>query len=299
MAILTGINTRLRGSAGDWTYARLNGQTVAKQKVAPKDVPVRSYRQMLRRVQWANIVNVWRAFSGNNHPSFENRGARVSDFNEFMSANLGSVPVYLTKDQARQGGAVIAAYQVTRGSLPSIVMEEVPGTGGAPGKVSTDIALGSLTVDASTTVKEFSEAVVSNNGDYFHGDQITCFLARQTVNATSQVPYVKIDAMEVTLDLNDNSTKLYDVVDAEGFSSNNGRLGTSLTNFTGGIVWIHSRRAKSKTAVSSQRFLVKGNLLQNYTTEAARTEAILSYGGVLGDQFLTPNDENVAAPVNP
>jgi len=44
---------------------------------------------------------------------------------------------------------------------------------------------------------------------------------------------------------------------------------------------------------------VKGNLLQNYTTEAARTEAILSYGGVLGDQFLTPNDENVAAPVNP
>ncbi|MBQ6069727.1 MAG: hypothetical protein IJK84_09500 [Bacteroidales bacterium] len=34
MAILTGINTRHSGSAGEWTFARLGGKTVAKQKVA-------------------------------------------------------------------------------------------------------------------------------------------------------------------------------------------------------------------------------------------------------------------------
>ena len=50
MAILSGINTRLRGSAGDWTFARLNGQTVAKQKVETKENPKRTFAQMIRRV---------------------------------------------------------------------------------------------------------------------------------------------------------------------------------------------------------------------------------------------------------
>ena len=74
MAILSGINTRLRGSAGDWTFARLNGQTVAKQKVEAKENPKRTFAQMIRRVQWANLVALYQAFEGNLHPSFENKG---------------------------------------------------------------------------------------------------------------------------------------------------------------------------------------------------------------------------------
>ena len=74
MAILSGINTRLRGSAGDWTFARLNGQTVAKQKVEAKENPTRTFAQVVRRVQWANLVALYQAFEGNLHPSFENKG---------------------------------------------------------------------------------------------------------------------------------------------------------------------------------------------------------------------------------
>ena len=74
MAILSGINTRLRGSVGDWTFSRLNGQTVAKQKVEAKENPKRTFAQMVRRVQWANLVALYQAFEGNLHPSFENKG---------------------------------------------------------------------------------------------------------------------------------------------------------------------------------------------------------------------------------
>ena len=195
MAILSGINTRLRGSAGDWTFSRLNGQTVAKQKVETKENPTRTFAQMVRRVQWANLVALYQAFEGNLHPSFENKDSRVSDYNEFMSANIGAAPVYLTKDQARQGGCVVAAYQVTRGSLPSIIMTE-----DASHVVSTDIALGSLTISASTDIKAFSDAVVQNNPNYRYGDQISCFIATQTMDAATGVPRVTIEALEITLD---------------------------------------------------------------------------------------------------
>lgn len=288
MAILTGINTRLRGSAGDWTFSRLGGQTVAKQKVEAKATPKRTFAQMVRRVQWANIVNLYRCFEGNLHPSFENRDARVSDYNEFVSANICAVPIYLTKDEARQGGCVVGAYQVTRGSLPSISI--VSDGAEAP---KTDIALGSLTIGANTTLKDFSDAVIANNDNFEHGDQISCFIARQTTDANTNVPYVKIDALEITLDQTDNVTKLWDVADASGFSNVGTFLGASST-INGAITWVHSRKSQSGTRVSTQRFVVTNSVLSSFNTNAKRTEAILSYGGLLSDEFLTPNDTTTA-----
>ena len=78
MAILSGINTRLRGSAGDWTFSRLNGQTVAKQKVETKENPTRTFAQMIRRVQWANLVALYQAFEGNLHPFVRKQGSLQS-----------------------------------------------------------------------------------------------------------------------------------------------------------------------------------------------------------------------------
>ena len=292
MAILTGINTRLRGSAGDWTFSQLNGQTVAKQKMQAKENPKRTFAQMIRRVQWANLVALYRSFDGNLHPSFENRDSRVSDYNEFMSANSGAAPVYLTKDQARQGGCVVAAYQVTRGSLPSIVMTE-----DASHVVSTDINLGSLTIGSGTDIKAFSDAVVQNNPNYRYGDQISCFIATQSMDAATNVPRVSIEALEITLDGVDDETMLYDVVNAHGFSTVGGHLGADAA-VTGAIAWIHSRRSSSGTKVSTQRFMVNNSILSGFQTADARDKAILSYGGTLTEQFLTPNDTE-APQVNP
>lgn len=293
MAILTGINTRLRGSAGDWTFARLNGKTVAKQKVERKAVPSRTYAQMAHRVQWANIVNLYRAFEGNLHPSFENKAHGISDFNEFVSANIGIVPVYLTKDEARQGGSVVAGYQVTRGSLPSIAI--TTGTGNV---VVTDISLGSITVGSGTTLKIFSEAVVGNNRDFEEGDQISVFIATQTVNGETNIPYVKIQAMEVTLDCHNETAELFDLVGTEGFGNVGGYLGAGST-VNGGIAYIHSRKTKSVTRVSTQRFFIANNILSNYQSDGQRIAAIVSYGGTQDKEFLTPNVDDIVAPVTP
>ena len=193
MAILTGINTRLRGSAGEWTFTRLGGRTVAKQKVERKEIPSRTFAQMRHRVRWANLVNLFRAFTGTLHPSFESRPQGVSDFNMFISSNIGGSPVYLTSQEATQGGAVVAPYQITRGSLPSVEVV----ANGPNGEVGTDISLGSLTIGESTTLKQFSDAVVNNNANYQNGDQISCFVAKQSTNSVTGVPYVEIDAYEV------------------------------------------------------------------------------------------------------
>lgn len=282
MAFLTGINTRLSGSVGDWTFSQVHGKTVAKQKVAPKAEPVRTVATQSRRIQWANLVNVWRAFEGSLHPSFENRPAGVSDFNEFISSNIGIVPVYLEKDEARQGGAVAAPYQITRGSMPSVTA--TISTGDNP-SVSTDIILGSFTPGSTTTIGDFSRAVISNNADYQDGDQITYFEALQSVNATNGAPYLKINAKEITLDLGDST----DFPSGEsGFHVVSGHLGSeSMVN--GAVAWVHSRRTTSGTKVSTQRFTAANTILASYQTAAKKWDAIESYGGVRDEQFLTPH----------
>lgn len=296
MAILQGINTKLRGSAGSWTFARVGGQTIAKEKVAKKGTPTRTYAQMVRRVQWANIINFYRTFDGRLHPSFQNRPSNVSDFNEFMSANFGIVSVYLTRDQSRQGGCVVAPYQVTRGSLPSIPLDET--MVGSANVFITNIELGNLTIDANTTIKAFSDAVVNNNIDYVSGDQITCFICRQTVNAENNTPYVKTDAYEVTLDQTDDTTKLYDVVTNAGFTSQDGFLGMAQP-VNGGVAYIHSRKEKGKTIVSTQRIEVSNTQLATYQSAIQMSAAIQSYGGTLSEEYLTPNVNDTLAPSNP
>ena len=273
------------------TIRQVNGRTITSEKVTRNSS--KSHAQMVHRVQLANLVNLYRSFGGTLHPSFENRPQGVSDYNAFVSANLGIIPVYLTKDEARQGGAVVAAYQVTRGSLPSITV-----TAGTGDVAVTDIALGSMSITASTTLKAFSNAVVNNNSDYEYGDQISAFIATQSVNSESQVPYVKIQAIEVTLDGTDEETVLRDLVGTEAFSVVDGHLGAGQT-VNGAIAYVHSRKTPGGTKVSTQRFLVSNNILPNYQSTAQRAAAILSYGGSQGDPFLTPNVDDVVEPVTP
>ena len=281
MAILTGINTRLSGSVGDWTFSQLHGQTIAKQKVAPKAEPVRTVATQTRRVAWANIVNLWKRFEGSLHPSFENRPQGVSDFNEFLRANIGIVDAYLTKTEARAGGAVVAPYQVTRGSLPSVSVSISTGTDPS---VSTDIVTGTFTPGPQTTVADFSRAIITSNADYQNGDQISYFRLDQTVGSDG-IPRTKVNAYEFTINLSD-TTAMSEY--PTGFEVVSGHIGAeSMTN--GGVTWVHSRKTSSGTLVSTQHLVVSNNILDDYQSDAQLWEAIESYGGVRREQFLTPN----------
>ena len=207
MAILTGINSKMRGKVGNWVYARLNGQTVAKEKADKKATPTRTNAQMLTRMQWANLVNLYGAFKGTLHPSFENKPMTKSDYNMFISANVGANPVYLTKEQARQGGCLVAAYQITRGKMPSITVEF--GNNNIP---ESSIAVGTLTIGNSTTLKAFSDAIIQNNSGWLSGDQLSVYVAMQTMDANTGVPRVDIEAVEVTLDSAADTTMLSDII---------------------------------------------------------------------------------------
>ena len=285
MAILKGLIRKQRGSIGDITIRQVKGVSITSEKSSPSNP--KTFAQMRQRVQWRNIQNIWAVISAYDHPAFENRRALQSDANLFMSANLNRIPVYLTASEARGGSAVVAPYQVTRGSLPSIEVV----ANGTNGEVGTDISLGTLTIGESTTLKQFSDAVVNNNPLYKNGDQITCMVLYQSANSVTGFPYVECKAFEITLNQADNETLVREF-DPNGvaFSTMTGsdKLGMSQA-VNGGVVYIHSRKTPSKTLVSTQDFLVNNTLLPNYQSDAKMLEAVSSYGGKVSDAYLTPN----------
>lgn len=293
MAILTGINTKLRGSVGQYTFQRLNGQTVAKEKVEKKAVPTRTLAQMIRRVRWANLVNLYRAFEGTLHPSFEGKDPKVSDYNMFMQSNIGMSPIALTKNQAVQGGCVVDAYQITRGQLPAIAIEF--GAGDVP---ETDIAVGTLNLGGSTTLKAFSDAIIANNNGWRNGDQLSFYIARQSMDAVTGVPRVEITAVEVTLDTSAATTILGDIMDVTLFGVVDGSIAWA-GPVNGGVAAVHSRKANGKTLVSTQFFVISNSYASQFNTKGAFDEAIESYGGVNQDDFLTPNIDTEYGEVNP
>ena len=283
----------MRGKVGNWVYARLNGQTVAKEKADKKATPVRTRAQMLTRMQWANLVNLYGAFKGTLHPSFENKPITRSDYNMFISANVGANPVYLTKEQARQGGCLVAAYQITRGKMPSISVEF--GNNNVP---ESSIAVGSLTLGQSTTLKAFSDAIIQNNSGWLSGDQLSVYVAHQMMDANTGVPRVEIDAVEVTLDSAGDTTMLSDLVETSFFSVVDGCLALS-GPVNGGVAFVHSRYVNGKTSVSTQFFVVQNSYLAQYQTAGAYSNAVVSYGGINKDDFLTPNLDDTVQQQNP
>ena len=283
MGVLTGINTKMRGSVGQYTFKRLNGQTVVSEKVDKKSIPVRPPAQMRQRMAWDNIIAIWRSFTGNMRPSFESKPRTRSDYNEFMSANIAGNRIYLTKDIALQGGAVVAPYQVTRGSLPTIEVNF-----GADQVPVTNIAMGGITIGASTTLRTFSQAILENNPEWNNGDQLSIFWLKQS-STTGGVPLVTTECKEITLDQNDDGTLLGDLVDANLLAVVDGKLGMGGT-VNGGVAFVHSRKTVGKTRVSTQRIVCNNPIMSQYTSEAAYENAVNSYGGFNQDYFLTPNE---------
>lgn len=283
MGVLTGINTKLRGSVGKYTFKRLNGQTVVSEKVDKKATPVRTPAQMRQRMAWDNIIAIWRSFTGNMRPSFESKPRTRSDYNEFMSANIAGNRIYLTREIALQGGAVAAPYQVTRGSLPTIEVNF-----GADQVPVTNIAMGGVTIGASTTLRTFSQAILENNPEWNNGDQLSIFWLKQSTTSGG-VPMVTTVCKEITLDQNDDGTLLGDLVDANLLATVDGKLGMGGT-VNGGVAFVHSRKTVGKTRVSTQRIVCNNPIMPQYSSETAYDAAVTSYGGFNQDYFLTPND---------
>ena len=282
MATFNGLLKKMEGSIGDLTFKQVNGQTVVSQKITAISNP-RSEAQMRTRMRFTNIVQMYRGIRPLLNNGYENRPAGCSDYNMFVCINMQKEPVYLTKQQRAGGGCVACAYQITQGSLPSIV---VTGTGNAS---ATDIYLGSLTIGASTTVAEFSQAVVQNNADYKYGDQISFFEITQKNNAETNIPYCQFNASKVVLDAA-NASLLWDVAGRSGFYGQDSMLGHYGSSFVGAFAWVHSRKSNGKTLVSSQSLIaVNDTILNQHQGDMAFNLAASSYGQTQS-VFLSPDN---------
>ena len=127
------INPLYTGGAGGYSfYVRKDEQIVRQRKNNSNygETASRSLAQQVRRVKWANLVNVFKACKEWIPKAYESKQGKRTDYNEFMSVNIGSARVCLTKDQAANGCAVVDAFQISKGSLPPITLT-TPSSGAA------------------------------------------------------------------------------------------------------------------------------------------------------------------------
>ena len=287
MAILNGILKKLNGSAGSLTFKQYAGQTVVSEKISVvkrSNTPM----QMRQRTKWGNVIQMYKGICPLINYGFESKPVGKSDYNMFMKANMKLTDIYLTRQEVAGGGCIAAPYQITQGSLPSIV---ISGEGDA---ARTDISLGELTIDENTTVKDFSMAVVNNNADYDYGDQISFFDVLQRVNAVTSIPYCQFLATNVVLD-KASEVKLLDMVSKYGFATVDGFLGHIEGEGAGVFAWVHSRKASGKTLVSTQS-LINNNevVIAEYSGAEAYKRSVKTYGGE-SSAFLTPGTTTTQA----
>lgn len=281
MSKLNGIIRKMSGSVGDLTFKNLNGFTVVSEKITTTSNP-RTPAQMATRTKMTNIIQMYKGIKPLINYGFENKPSNLSDYNMFVKVNMQQAPVYLTKSQVAGGACVAAPYQLTQGSLPSIVIT------GEGRNAATNIFVADLTIGASTTVSDFSKSVINNNPDYHYGDQISYFIIKQKVNEATGIPYCQFKANAVVLDAT-NTEKLWDIVPKNGFSTTDGCLSHSGNDGDCCFAWVHSRKGSNgKILVSSQSLIDANSKLSAYTSDAAYLLAANSYGNSK-DVFLAPS----------
>ena len=281
MAKISGINTNLRGQIGGYLFRKTKYGTVVSEAPTKRTTPVRTENQMYIRTQWVNLGAVYRQFNKTLKKAYEGLGNTMSVYNAFVQANINVVKVFITKRVKANGGSVLAPYQITRGTLPSI--RYVKGEGE---RLVTNLSLGSLVIGPETVVGELAEAVIGHNAEWEEGDQLTFFYGRQTVDEVTETPRAVISGTKVLLEVTDD-TVLWEVTGSLGFCSvSDGQggyvLGMSHAVTDGAAAWIHSREAENsdEVRVGTQSLFVDSSVLAQWQGEDAFDASAESYGGI-------------------
>lgn len=305
MAKVNGVATQLSGKVGQLIYRQTKYGTVVYEAPTKASVPQRTEAQMQVRTQWGNMAAVYRQFNQTLKKGFEGLNGKMNDYNAFIQANTNVVKVYVPKSVRLNGGSVLAPYQITRGTLPSVAMVKNSG-----GVLVSDIALGALEIGPETTVADLASAVIAYNAGFEAGDQLTFFYGQQTTDAVTGIPRARIYGYKVMLNPGD-STPLYEQVSAVGFSSvaaaggSGYVLGMSVAIADGAAVWVHSREdGTSGLKVSTQFLYVDSSVLAAYQGSTAFAGAANSYGGInTSAVYLNPKSSGagsvVVNPVTP
>ncbi len=258
--------------------------TILARTPKKSNKPRRSEKQANMRCQMANMSANFKLFHGKLKQAWEGKEVGLSEFNKFVQSNYDNEPVYITKQMRIAGACVLAKSVISDGSLPSIGVSLT-----SSGVLKTDINLGSLNIGAGTTVADLSIAIINNNNDWEHGDQLTLFLGNQWVDSRG-IPRASIVTEKVIMDTT-NETPLLEEVSTTGFATVDGQLGMSIVLQNAGAAYVHSREKGNKNiTVSSQQMYVVSDILDDYQGYAAMKASADSYGGItIENAYLNPN----------
>lgn len=267
------------GGAGGYSFYVRGGEQVVRQRRNNSNYgesASRSEAQQIRRVRWANLVNFYKSISAWQPKAYETKSAGQTDYNLFMSLNIGYSEIALTKDMALNGCALVAGYTVSRGSLPTIEHDLAPDAGSKGYQINL-----TQTITSSTTVGQFASDVLANNPVFQENDNLA-FIIFNNVQQADGYPYVSSVYKEVTLNRND-STLLSAAVGTDRFAKSTGNLlklnvGAANSN-EAGVVLIHTRKVSGVLQVSTQSILATSEAFwQEFTGSAWYQECIATYG---------------------
>lgn len=236
----------------------------------------RSPNQQLRRIMWANLVNIYKVSSFWMPRAFENAKGGQSDYNIFMQLNMNSSRVALTKQESALGACVIEDVKISMGNIPSISHLK------SEGYIVTSVLVGD-TISLSSTVADFSKSLIAENPQIYEGMQLSFIYYLQTLDAQN-TPRIQCFAYEITLDTTNTGQIVQDLFPAALIVVQNGALAVNLSSMQGACCFIWSDTTdRGKIRVSSQS-LVHNNdyLIEAYGSSVQYTKAMESYGVDVG-----------------
>ncbi|KAA6345552.1 hypothetical protein EZS27_006910 [termite gut metagenome] len=233
--------------------------------------------QMRQRTKLSNILSAYRTLSSFVRESYQTRPPSLTAYNMFVKNNLRATDVFLDKREALAKACVVAEFNVSEGSLPTIET-----------KVSGDRLVTSLrlpmgfSIDETTTLGEVSSRLVGCNASLCYGDKISVLYmiqVRPNEEFGSCMPHAQFKLYEFVLE-GDSRIPFYTLMDERLFRSVDGHVGTDAQVGEGAVGYAHSRRTKRCTEYSTQSLALLPDtvLCRAYGSLRKSDKASASYG---------------------
>ena len=258
-------NPMYTGGAGGYSFYVRKGEQVIRQRKNNSNYgsgASRTYAQMIRRIMWGNLVNVFKAMKTWQPKAYDSKKQGQTDYNIFMQLNINQATAALTREMCLSGCAVIEPCQVSRGSLPPIALA----LAGSGNQYVSDIVI-SNAITGSTTVGQLSTDILANNPQFQEGDNLAFCFFLNWKDSRVEWPFVSSRYTEITLDTTSVAViNSIPSLDNRLSKSTGGVLQVSWSagsvtspNNEVGMVLIHTRKSASMLAVSSQEIVMNGN----------------------------------------
>ena len=269
------------------TLYRRRGKVYAR--ISTREVPDRqSMNQFKTREKMRHSIALWKCFYSPYKPLMTTSDGMIA-YNAFLRANSALPTVYFTKQQARQGAALLVPEMVvSEGQLP-VVEYDFAVLESSERVVLTDLLTGidegetrELTIRCNDDLRQLL-CSSSRNPQLMPSDKVRFYRFEQLMQG--DCPKVKVNCCELALD---NDPRQNPALRNWRFYSHEGRLaiGGADDENTGWAVVLFGEKEQS---ASTQQALTTCRMYEQYTTDEALAQAAESYGNVEKTNMLTPD----------